>query len=200
MLIKYFGKCYSNTICSNCYADIRGELLPPDADIYVDGMPVGYEKAFLEECVTYCPKCGQIVINAPHLHGINKILSTDKDLTKKTVLDAVYKQYANDYVMSLYQEYCGDMTQAPVYLRAFINKEAPLDRLSQLTVWQKIEYADIYRRLGEFNTAMDILKSIGSKIALDELCRYMCKTELKASQKKNKERIVIPRNLNIMIM
>ena len=192
MFVNYVAKPYENTVCTKCYNLIQGVSLPRNVDIWVDGLPVGYEKKFLEECVTYCPSCGQIVINASHLQGYNKIAKTEPHLDKKEVLDAVYQQYANKYVQGIYQEFCGELAQAYQNKNMYLSQFDDETYLNSMTLRNKLECADIYRTLGRFKEASKILKSINAKKIETDICKYLYTQERAAIQSENISRIIIP--------
>lgn len=200
MLFQYIAKGYSKTVCGNCYADIIGSTLPDNVTTWIDGLPVGYERLFLDECVNYCPNCGQAVINSAHLRGFNEIVKCAPNLPKKTVLEAIYKKFANDYVLGAFYEYHDNPGEAETYYRSYLNKQDPLPKLATMNDYQKLEFVDIYRRLGEFDNARTILKTIKFKLTMDELTRWLLKTEEKAVKSLNKERIEIPGKLNYFIL
>lgn len=200
MLFQYLGKGYSKTVCGNCYADIDGSTLPEKVITWIDGLPVGYERLFLDECVNYCPRCGRAVINASHLRGFNEIVECKPRLDKKTVLEAIYQKFANDYVLGAFYEYHDNPFEAKIHYYAYLGKREPLSKLDTLTDYQKLEYVDIYRRLGEFDTAKNILKTVKSKPTMDELTGWLLKTEAKAVKSSNRERISVPEQLNYFIL
>lgn len=200
MLFQYIGKGYSKSVCGNCYADMYGTVLPDDVETWVDGLPIGYEKLYLDECVRYCPNCGQTIINAAHLKGINEVVTFAPHLKKDAVVQEVYRARANDYVIGAYYEFHGNPVEAETNFRAYLNNFDPLTKINMLDDFKKIEFADIYRRLGDFDKAAILLKSVGSKLMMDELLRYLLKAETKAVKGVDKSRIAIPKKLNYYIL
>ena len=199
MLFYYLGKTYGNTVCTNCYETVPGDTLPTDAEIWLDGLPVGHEKEYLQECVIYWPNCGQTVLNAPHFGFSGHKIKMPAGQNKEDVLSVLYAKYGNEYIQGAYYEFVGDKAIARQLYLAYAAREGREENLKYAGWWNQLRMVDLYRRLKYFDDAKRVLKYTEKENPKnrDPLYQYVFNAEKEKIKKHDAERMVLPKPLTI---
>lgn len=186
------------TVCPHCHAFIPQIDLPEKVDRYIDGLPVKHSAEYLASCISYCSRCGLILI-APvkHLGGISRFIYAKPDLVEEQVYEVVYNQYGiNDYIKHAFLELWGQEEASFVYLGEYFNKaNISEENIPSLSIWERFEYAEIARR-GGVPEAVDLfLDSISETELENPLYNYVYQELQKNKDNSNLYKIIIPKEL-----
>ena len=190
MIFDYCRQDYSVIPCRNCGAEISCDKIPFGCDVSADGLPAGHEREFLLESFDYCQVCGYAWSGYKHL----KLFSPDvinPGLSKAEAAKVIYGRYAtNKYILGTLYEFLGDMETAEKLWAEYLEDEHPLDNIEQLGVHDRLEFADIYRRLGMFDEAQQLIHKLNTNNFW--LPEYALKQQKKFIRRRSTARIVIP--------
>ena len=184
--------------CPHCHNYIPQIKLPEKVDLYIDGLPVNYDADYLNSCISYCSNCGLVII-APvkHLGGIDRFIYTKPDLVEEQLYEVIYNQYGiNDYIKHAFLDTHNQAEHSCVYLAEYFNNAHINDtRISELSTWEKLEYAEIARRAGASELVSTFLAAIPEEELENPLYNYVYNELLNNKDNDNLYKIIIPKEL-----
>lgn len=141
--------------CPTCGKKLVDRDIPVPTKYRIDALPYGAEKAFLNYCFHYCPKCGYFDAYDGYLKLIPNILPTG--MSQEQAALYVIKQYApqewREYMIARFMQY----NDAPDYKTYFIAFLKNLDK-NVCDGRHALIAADVARKLGEFSQAENWLR------------------------------------------
>ena len=191
MIFSYFGIDDDTVLCPCCKQKTKTPMLPRKIQINafgVDGLPVGLEEKYFDASFCYCTKCGAVWIDGPS--GIlcdYPYIKIKPDMSRQDAMCYLYEHHASsEYIKGAFYEFYGTKEQREKCWRRF------LTHLEDVDAYGYLLYADIYRRLGVFNKAKEMIALSQNAENQFFVTQYVQEIEEHAIYEGNTERIAFP--------